>query len=129
MADVNGSDLMLSGGYMSVMSPLLSVTGKPVQASGALAAGVVLTVVGLGYGAGEVSAVTVEKASDGSRYVINASEARLKALGVAVGTSVRVTAESTGYVLVASGQMLAFIPNEVGTALLHQSRVSAGKAQ
>jgi hypothetical protein len=34
-----------------------------------------------------------------------------------------VTAISTGYVLVMSGKALAFIPNEVGQALLHHSRV------
>ena len=37
--------------------------------------------------------------------------------------AVTVTAISTGYVLVMSGKAIAFIPNEVGQALIHHSRV------
>jgi len=44
------------------------------------------------------------------------------AASIGVGTSVRVVAESTGYALVASGVVLAFVPNEIGRSLLHQSR-------
>jgi hypothetical protein len=40
-----------------------------------------------------------------------------------VGSAVEVVAVSTGSLLVASGKAIAFIPNEIGLALLHQSRV------
>ena len=46
----------------------------------------------------------------------------LHAAGVGVGTSVQVVAESTGTALVASGVLLAFVPNELGRALLHHAR-------
>ena len=46
----------------------------------------------------------------------------IEAASVGVGTSVQVVAESTGYALLASGALLAFVPNEVGRALLHHSR-------
>lgn len=45
-----------------------------------------------------------------------------EAASIGVGTSVRVVAESTGYALVASGVLLAFVPNEIGRSLLHHSR-------
>jgi len=45
---------------------------------------------------------------------------------IGVGSSVRVVAESTGYALVASGALLAFVPNEIGRALLHDARYCAG---
>lgn len=45
-----------------------------------------------------------------------------EAASIGVGTSVRVVAESTGYALVASGVLLAFVPNEMGRTLLHHSR-------
>jgi cytidylate kinase len=57
--------------------------------------------------------------------MIKVSEVMLKEVGLTVGTSVKTIAESTGYALVASGKLLAFIPNEIGMALLHQSRVSS----
>lgn len=46
----------------------------------------------------------------------------IESASVGVGTSVQVVAESTGYALLASGILLAFVPNEVGRALLHHSR-------
>ncbi len=45
-----------------------------------------------------------------------------RAASVGVGTSVKVVAESTGYALMASGVLLAFVPNEIGRALLHDKR-------
>ncbi|WP_051534552.1 hypothetical protein [Deefgea rivuli] len=120
-----GSEIFQSGLASVVMSPLLSLSGKPIEASAALGMGVGLTVVGMSQMGGEVSAVTLEKASDGSRYMIKVSEVMLKEVGLTVGTSVKAVAESTGYALVASGKLLAFIPNEIGMALLHQSRVTA----
>jgi hypothetical protein len=69
--------------------------------------------------------LTLEKTGDGSRYMVKVSEAMLKDAGLAVGTSVKTVAESTGYALIASGKLLAFIPNEIGMALLHQSRITA----
>ncbi len=120
-----GSEILQSGLASIVMSPLLSVTGQPIDASQALGTGVALTVVGLGKVSGEASAITLEKASDGSRYMVKVSEVILKEAGIAVGASVKTVAESTGYALVASGKLLAFIPNEIGMALLHQSRITA----
>jgi hypothetical protein len=120
-----GSEIFQSGLASVVMSPLLSLSGKPIEASAALGMGVGLTVVGMSQMGGEASMVTLEKASDGSRYMIKVSEVMLKEVGLTVGTSVKTIAESTGYALVASGKLLAFIPNEIGMALLHQSRVSS----
>ena len=79
-------------------------TVKAVQAS---ADGVVLVLRGAS-GAVETSARVSGEAA--------------QAAGVGVGTSVKVVAESTGYALIASGVLLAFVPNEIGRALLHSSR-------
>lgn len=45
-----------------------------------------------------------------------------QAASVGVGTSVRVVAEITGYALMAAGSLIAFVPNEIGRALIHHSR-------
>lgn len=77
---------------------------KAIQASGD---GVVLVLQGAS-GAVETSAKVAGTA--------------VRAASVGVGTSVNVVAQSTGYALLASGFLLAFVPNEIGRALLHHSR-------
>jgi hypothetical protein len=78
-----------------------------VRAVSASANGVALSLLGVADGI-EASAVIAKEAAE--------------AASLAVGTSVTVLAESTGYALVASGTLLAFVPNEVGRALLHHAR-------
>jgi hypothetical protein len=85
---------------------------------------------------GTVLVESVEAAGDASMLVLagasNAAHAALRLSGRAareaslvVGASVNLVATSTGYLLVASGKLLAFIPNEIGKALIHHSRVNA----
>ena len=45
-------------------------------------------------------------------------------MSVAAGTAIAVTAISTGWVLSTAGQAIAFVPNEIGKALLHNERVT-----
>jgi len=62
----------------------------------------------------------LERAADGAR-------ASVKLAGNAsavVGTSVAVTAVAAGNVLSVAGQAIAFIPNEIGAALLYNERVT-----
>jgi hypothetical protein len=60
-----------------------------------------------------------ERASDGSRASVELSG---KA-SVAVGTAITVSAFSAGWVLSSAGRALAYIPNEVGQALMHNERI------
>jgi hypothetical protein len=43
---------------------------------------------------------------------------------VAAGTAVTVTAFSAGWVLSTAGKAIAYIPNEIGAALLHNERLT-----
>lgn len=104
-------------------SPVLSLEGKPVEASVALGLGGVFTVVAVAEGASEVVSLTIKGVEAGSTFIVKASAKAVKGASVAVGASVRVVAESTGYALMVSGQLLAFIPNAIGQALLYQSQV------
>lgn len=85
-------------------------------------------------GAGSLVVASVETVGDGSVIVLKtagkASAATVALSGRAardaslvVGASVEMVALSSGYLLVAAGRVLAFIPNEVGKALLHSSRI------
>lgn len=62
----------------------------------------------------------LERASDGARASVHfAGHA-----SAAVGAAVLVTAVSTGWVISAAGHAIAFVPNEIGRALLHNERIT-----
>ena len=117
------SNASAAGATSILASPVLSLEGKPLEASAALGLGGTFIVVGVAEGASEAVSITLKGVEAASTVVIKASSAAVKGASVAVGTSVRVVAESTGYALQASGQLLAFIPNAIGQALLYQSQV------
>jgi len=73
----------------------------------------------------------VEASADGTTWVLERAadgmRASVKLAGntsIAVGTSVLVTAVAAGNVLSVAGQVIAFIPNEIGAALLYNERVT-----
>ncbi len=88
-----------------------------------LSAGATLTVVAV-QAASHGTVWVLERASDGARASIRLSGQVAGALSVAAGTMVMVTALSTGWVISAAGQALAFIPNQIGAALLHNERLT-----
>lgn len=66
----------------------------------------------------------LERASDGVRLSVEFSGKVVAGAATLIGTAVVVTAISTGYVLSAAGEAIAFIPNEIGASLLHNERVT-----
>jgi hypothetical protein len=66
----------------------------------------------------------LERASDGARSSVKLSAQAAKGASMVAGTAVLVTAVSTGWVLSVASQVIAFVPNEIGTALLHNEKVT-----
>lgn len=102
------------------MLPIAVSVAAPVMV---LSAGAMLTVVAVQ----ATSAGTLwvlERASDGARASVTLSGQAAGALSLGVGSAVLVTAMSTGWLLSAAGQALAFIPNQLGAALLYNERIS-----
>jgi hypothetical protein len=93
---------------VSVAAPVMFISG-----------GAMLTVVAIEASA-EGTVWVLERASDGVRASITVAGG----VSVAVGTAVVVTAISAGWVLSAAGQAIAFIPNQIGAALLYNERVT-----
>ena len=93
-------------------SILMVAVGGSVVVAGVHASGDGLELVL--QGAGQASTATVRLSGEAAR-----------GLSVAAGTVLDVVATSTGHVLVLSGKALAFIPNEIGKALLHHERTAA----
>jgi hypothetical protein len=106
----------------SVLSALpiaVSVAAPAMVFSG----GVMLTVVAVEASA-DGTVWVLQRASDGARASVTLSAAAAGGLSVAAGTAVLVTAFSAGWVLSAAGRAIAYIPNEIGAALLHNERLT-----
>jgi hypothetical protein len=88
-----------------------------------LSAGVGLTVVAVEASA-HGTVWVLERASDGARASVTVSGAVVGGASLLVGTAVTVTTVSAGLVLSAAGQVIAFVPNELGKALLHNERIT-----
>ncbi len=104
---------------LSMVPVAVSVAAPATVLSG----GVTLAVVSVQ--ASAAGAVWVlERASDGARMTLNFSGQAVAGAVLSVGTAVAVTAIASGWVLSSASQAIAFIPNEVGRALLHNERIS-----
>jgi len=112
----------------SEVSEASALSALPVAMSVAapsmlLAGGAVLTVVAVQASATGTVWV-LERASDGARATLHFSGHVAQGASLLAGTAVAVTALTSGYVLSAAGQAIAFIPNELGRALLHNERIT-----
>jgi hypothetical protein len=97
---------------VSIAAPVMIVSG-----------GAVLSVVVVEASA-EGTVWVLQRASDGARASVRLSAQAAGGVSVAAGTVVTVAAISTGWVLSAAGQAIAFIPNQVGAALLYNERIT-----
>jgi hypothetical protein len=111
--------------------PIASVvaeTGASAKDASALPAAFSLAGATLSVVAVETSATGVvyvlERASDGARASVRIASKAAGHASVAVGTAVTVSTFAAGVVLSAAGQVLAFVPNAVGRALLHNEKVT-----
>jgi hypothetical protein len=103
---------------------LSAASGKIVSGSvGVLGASGELIVAGVEHSANGVS-IVVKNAADVSGEFVTVLIDGAQAASVVAGQALRASATGVGHVLVASGKVIAFIPNEIGQALIHQSRYS-----
>ncbi len=102
------------------MLPIAVSVMAPV---GLLSAGAVFTVVAVEAASGATVWV-LERASDGARFSVTLGAQAAGGVSLLAGTAVVSTAISAGWVLSAAGKAIAFIPNEVGKALLYNERVT-----
>ncbi len=65
----------------------------------------------------------LERASDGAQVSVEVSGRAVSATAYGVGTAVTCSVIGTGVVLSAAGEVLAFVPNALGRALLHNERL------
>jgi hypothetical protein len=129
-----------------ILSAPAQATGNTSEASanasGTLSMGAGSLVYGSGAllsAGGQFVVESVEKTADGFVYVLSNMSQDLSKAGkisvrlsgnasgnasVVAGQSVQVLTESAGTVIMASGEIIAFIPNEIGQSLMHHSGVN-----
>lgn len=66
----------------------------------------------------------LERASDGARVSVEVVGQGVGYASLAAGTLVTVSVIGTGVVLSAAGEAIAFVPNALGRALLHNERLT-----
>lgn len=102
------------------------VNGSAVVVGGSIATfvGAGAVVVGSIEVVGDASVVVLTSVADGVSASVRLSGQAAHQASLVAGASVEVVAISTGYILVTAGQVIAFVPNEMGRVLLHSSRVA-----
>jgi len=85
-------------------------------------AGAVLTVKAVEVSA-EGAVYVLERASDGARASVKVIGRAANGVVLSTGTAVTVSVIGSGVVLSAAGEVLAYLPNALGRALLHNERL------
>jgi hypothetical protein len=116
----NPSAELSGASALSVAVPVaVSLAGPVILLAGAST----LTVVAV-HASVEGTVWVLERASDGARVSVRWARDGAAASVIAVGSAVAVTAIATGWLLSRAGEVIAFIPNEIGASLTHDQRIT-----
>lgn len=121
----------ISVGTMSILAaPVVSVAASghgdsagPAAGSVAVVLGGAYVVSGIGQSVADGVEVVLTSVSSAAKLSVKLAGRTADAIGLSVGATVQVVSETTGTLLVASGKVVAFIPNALGEALLSQKRL------
>lgn len=111
----NASELVAGGSALVLLGSMSAVAGS---------ANVVVASVET---VGESTVIVLKGASEAANATIRLSGKAAQGVSVVAGTAVSVTAMASGYALVAAGEVIAFIPNEIGKSLIHHSPAGASR--
>ncbi|WP_187360047.1 hypothetical protein [Chitinolyticbacter meiyuanensis] len=121
----------LSVGTMSiVLAPsLASEAGDPVSGTVSFAAmGSAFVVTGIVDAGVDTVTLLLQPVKASGKASVTVARSVFEQSGIVIGKTVQAVSETSGTLLVASGKVLAFIPNALGEALLYEARI-AGAAQ
>jgi hypothetical protein len=71
---------------------------------------------------GEAVVIVLRGASDGAKVSLQFAADALAVTSLMVGASVVVVSEATGHALMYGGRLVAYLPNEMGRAMVYQAR-------
>jgi hypothetical protein len=120
-AFAQGSSTRGSQNSSNASAASLAASGFVVAGSAELiASGAQLTIMAI-QATGETVVIVMRGASEAATVSVRTSAKLAQEASAAVGTAVRVVAESVGFSLYVGARLIAFVPNEIGRALIHQS--------
>jgi hypothetical protein len=108
----------------SVVGGASAVAGSVVAVPLALSTAGAVLIVSAVESTARGTVYVLERASDGASASIEVVGRGLGGVSVVAGTSVVVSMTGAGVVLSAAGEAIAFIPNALGRALLHNERLT-----
>lgn len=114
------SSLPVASVVMGASAAAGSVVAIPVVLSTTGAVLVVKTIESTARG----TIYVLERASDGARVSVEMAGRTIANTAILAGTLVLVTVVSSGVVLSTAGEAIAFVPNALGKALLHNERLT-----
>jgi hypothetical protein len=126
---MNASEKISIGTMSVIAAPVVSVAGSAKGDSGlaegsiAVVAGGAYVVSGIVQGVAGGVEILLSSVGSAAKLSVKISGKAVDAIGLSVGATVQVLSETTGTLLVASGKVVAFIPNALGEALLSQKRL------
>lgn len=115
---VSVAPVALSVGVIGAGGMVLSAVPVAV-----LSAGTTLVIVSV-EAIGGATVWVLERVSDGARFSVKTAGGLSEGARASAGAAVTVSVIGAGTLLSAAGEVIAFIPNEIGKALLHNERVS-----
>jgi hypothetical protein len=124
------SEASVALSMLPVASVVVTGVGASTAAGASVAAPVILSAAGAVFVVKVVEVTArgtlyvIERASDGARVSVEILGQGVKHTVLSTGTAVAVSVIGTGMVLSALGEAIAFIPNELGKALLHNERIT-----
>jgi len=107
LSNASGASLAASGFVVAGSSELIQTSAN-------------LTVMAL-QSAGETVVIVMRGAAESVTVSVRTSAVIARDASVAVGSAVRVVAESVGYALYVGARLIAFVPNEIGRSLIHHA--------
>ena len=72
---------------------------------------------------GESTVLVLRTSGNAMEVSVQVASQTARDLSLGVGSVVHVVADVVGYALIASGRLIAYIPNEMGRSLLYQARL------
>ena len=123
LAFAHGDAALSQASALSALPIAVSVVAPSVVGAAVLSAGAVFTVVSVQVLA-EGTVWVLQRASDGARVVLRCAGKAVGGASMAVGVAVTVAAISGGWLLSTASEVIAFVPNELGKALLHHEQIT-----
>jgi hypothetical protein len=120
----NSTQTSVVGGLSILSAPFLSLQGESVQASTLALVGSEFIISSIVEKSSDILECTIASSANASKYVMRISKSVANSAKIAAGISIKVVAESTGHILLASGKIIGFIPNAIGKSLLESTQIN-----